>query len=631
MSRVETAETTAPDAVAAADAAPGAPGAVEGITADRPDGVGAGAPGRRGARLDVAALELLLARSVEFAPSRLMTLDRGEAFPAGACRVLDGAGLQRWYVPARFGGSLDDYGTLLGLLRTVAAHDLSVAVAHAKTFLGGACVWTAGSAPQADAAAVDAARALARQIEAGTVVAWGLTEPDRGADLLAGELVADRVAGGYRLTGVKWPVNNASRADIVTVLARTGQPGDPRGYSVLVVDTREVRSGAVRRLPKERTHGIRGADISGIAFDGVEVAAECLVGGEGAGLELVLASLQFTRLVCAGLSLGAADHALRLAEEFADERVLYGRTVASLPHARRTLGELRGGRALAEAVALFTARAAHTLTGELSVYSAVAKALVPTLVDEVVEKAGELLGARAFLTVEHADGAFQKLERDHRIVGIFDGSTFVNRHALIRQFPRLAAAAAPEGRDEAGVRAAAGLGAPLPEPGPVSLVSRTGCSLLRSLPEAVAALCAGTAEGPGEVLAAGAPAAAAMARQVLAHAERLLRELAELGPQRGEVEPELFALAERYEVCVAAAAAIRLHVDGGWADGRVLAGALAAAVVRLEPAGTGAAPSAAGLVGAVFDDLGLDRAPAPAAAGPRVLVAASARAGEEAR
>ena len=62
--------------------------------------------------------------------------------------------------------------------------------------------------------------------------------------------------------------------------------------------------------PRLRTHGIRGADISGIDFASTRVDADALIGAPGQGLELVLKSLQLTRTLCSALSLGSADQAI---------------------------------------------------------------------------------------------------------------------------------------------------------------------------------------------------------------------------------------------------------------------------------------------------------------------------------
>lgn len=362
-----------------------------------------------------------------FSTVTLAELDREEEFPADACARLDHLGLPSYYVPVRFGGGLRSHEQLLLLWRAVARHDMTVAVAHAKTYLGSVCVWLAGRPDQA--------RRLAGQVLAGDAVSWGLTERDHGSDLLSGEMTGRATAGGWCLNGEKWPINNATRGQSITVLARTEPTGGARGFSVLLVDKRQLPPETFRHAAKIRTHGIRGADISGISFHDAELPADAIIGEPGQGIEIVLKALQLTRTVSVGLSVGAAEHALRLGVDFARQRELYGHRLADLRRVRRLLGRAATSVLLAEVVSLVAARSAHAMTAEMSVVSAVAKSYVPTLVDRMVADIGELLGARAFLMDVYADGAFQKLERDHRIVGIFDGSTIVNKNAVINQFP----------------------------------------------------------------------------------------------------------------------------------------------------------------------------------------------------
>jgi alkylation response protein AidB-like acyl-CoA dehydrogenase len=517
-----------------------------------------------------------------FSPRRVAELDRAEEFPDEVCRLLDALGVPAWYVPERFGGALTDHSGLVRLMREVAGRDLTAAVAHAKTFLGAACVFVAAQRPGAAPGDLALARWLGAQVRAGLVVSWGLTEREHGSDLLAGELTATPDAGGYRLRGAKWLINNATRSDAICLLARTSPGGGARGYSLLLVDKRRLAPGSYRCLPKVPTHGIRGADISGIEFTDALVPADALVGQPGEGLETVLKALQLTRTVATALSLGAADHALRLTVGYVTRRELYSQRLVELPHVRRTLGGVAAGLFVAESLALFGARAAHALPAEMSVYSAVAKAFLPALVDELVAECGELLGARAFLTDVYEHGAFQKLQRDHRIVGIFDGNMFVNRSALISHFPRLAGGWHRQVRQEDRVWLAADLHAPLPEPGALELFSRDGCSLTQSLPSIV-----------DRMRDAGAPPPVMdLAGQILAQCERLHAELAALPPQGVAASAEAFALAYRYELCVAAAAATAVWVANRhryrqpwWRGALWLEAALTLLADRLAPPG----------------------------------------------
>lgn len=508
-------------------------------------------------------LESLLTEDAAFTIEALTELDALEEFPGDAVRALDAGGLPAHYVLPPDA----DLSETVRLLRAVARRDLTVAIAHGKTFLGTAPVWVAGTPDQA-------AR-LAARVHAGEAVCWALTERHHGADLLASDTTAVAQANlemegstrtGWRLTGEKWLINNATRASLACVLARTDPAGGARGFSLFLVDKARLPDGAWRDLPKIRTHGIRGADISGFTLTDAPVPADALVGAEGDGIAVVLKTLQLTRVACTALSLGAADHALRLARDFATERVLYGRRLADVPHVRRILGRAAAATLTAEAVSALSARSVHTLPSELGVISAITKAYVPTLTQDTLGSLGELLGVRGFLTSSPGVG-FAKLERDHRICTVFDGSTVVNRAALLNQMPRLARQLKRRTTDNEGLRAAADLTAPLPpfDRDRLSLLSAGGCSAVQALPDLARRI---QEEGP--------PGAGGLADRLLAELDRMEGELADFVPVAGGLPSTAFALAECYERAYAAAAVLllwrenpslrtgRLGADGLW-------------------------------------------------------------------
>lgn len=485
-----------------------------------------------------------------FDPARLLELDRQERFPDLECALLDRCGAPRAYLPPEWGGATGGLPETVEVLRAVARHDVTVAVAHGKTFLGTAPIWVAGSHGQREWAA--------REVLGSTAFSWGLTEPDRGSDLLSGRLTAGSDPAGWRLDGAKWPVNNATRGRVCTVLARTDPAGGPRGFGLFVVDKSTLSHGSWRCLPKQPTHGVRGADISGIAFEGAVVGDDALVGRPGSGVETVLSALQLTRTVCTALTLGAAGQALRLGLGFAAERQLYGTTLLRLPQARHLLGAAASSLLLAEAASAVAARCAHALPGEMSVVSSVVKAGVPDWGQDAIDTVAELLGVRGFLVGHPAYGAFEKLERDHRVAAVFDGTTAVNRNALINQFPTLARRFADRRCARDGLRVAADPAAPLPDLDhrELRLISRDGCSLVQALPDALSELATRATSGgehgrvPDRVVH--------LAELLEGEARRLLSHVAALSPTPREVPTEAFELARRYEVCFAAAAAVHL-------------------------------------------------------------------------
>jgi alkylation response protein AidB-like acyl-CoA dehydrogenase len=496
-------------------------------------------------------------------------LDEDEAFPAGTVAALTSFGLHRYYVPAEYGGLLRDYESAAALVRAVAGRDLTAAIAHGKTFLGSVCVWVAGDERQA--------RRLASDVSKGMAVAWGLTERAHGSDLLGGELTATPSTdgtGGVRLDGEKWLINNATRGELLCVLARSDPAGGPRGFSLYLADKKRIDPTSFQPLPKVRTIGIRGADISGFRLDGLVVDADDdRVGPAGHGLEIVLKALQLTRTLCPALSLGAGDHALRVAVGFAERRMLYGRRLAELPDAARTLAECYADHLLGEALAVVATRGIQALPGEMSVLSAAVKYLIPVRTEDLIARLRRLLGARAWLCdvagtdTEGGDivpgaGDFQKLERDHRIVSLFDGSTVVNLNSLISQFPALIRASRKPRDPAPGFRAAVDLSRDLPalDRGRLRLAVGSGVSLLHSLD--------GSA-GRAAALAAGEPALAPHARAVHRlrdRAEDLLTRLASAVTPPG-IPAEAFDQADRLAHVLAGAAATALWLENRAAFG----------------------------------------------------------------
>lgn len=471
---------------------------------------------------------------VSFSYEHCARLDAAEEFPARIIQLLNEWGLHRHYVPVELGGALQDYVTPSQLIRAVARRDLTVAIAHGKTFLGCASAWAAPVTGRT--------RVLAGKVLGGHPVSWGLTERDHSSDLLADEVTADAVTGGYRISGEKWMINNATEGRVVTVLARSHRAAGARGFDVFVVDKDEITPGSFRCLPKVHTDGIRGADISGISFDGALVPATARLGEPGSGLQIVLKGLQLTRTLSSALSLGAGDHALGLAMSLACNRSLSGNDLLQLPRTRRALADAYADHLLNEALAMTATRAIHTMPQELGLLSAVVKYLLPTRTDKMIGELGRYLGVRSQL----AGGRFEKLARDHRIAGILDGNTVVNLHAIINAFPMITR------RTEACEEGTFDLSRQLPpfDHTRLTLISKHGSGIIRALPELASQLAELARAQP--VLTP----VAQLADTLRERSERLLAEVAEHLPVRVRAPRRAFALAEQFALDLAATSAI---------------------------------------------------------------------------
>ncbi|HYL97466.1 MAG TPA: acyl-CoA dehydrogenase family protein, partial [Blastocatellia bacterium] len=257
-----------------------------------------------------------------FSYERSIELDELEEFPEELRSLLGDWGVPRYYVPVEYGGALSAFDELLFLTRVISRRDLTVAIAMGQIYLGAVHVWIDGSVAQR--------RLVSDLIRSNKQMAFALTERAHGSDVRATDTEAAKVENGFLLSGEKWLINNGSRASALTVFAKTSANEGSAGLSVFLVVKAFLDESSYSHLPKIRTLGIRGADISGVRFHECLLAADALVGSLGGGLETALKGLMITRTLCSGFSLGAWDAALRLTLEFALERKLYGGAVLDI-------------------------------------------------------------------------------------------------------------------------------------------------------------------------------------------------------------------------------------------------------------------------------------------------------------
>lgn len=243
---------------------------------------------------------------------------------------------------------------------------------------------------------------------------YAMTEPDvPGTDpFLTATRATREPDGSWRLTGRKWFTSGAGGADLVTVLARTdGAPPDRDGLSLFLVPTASPGFRLVRELP------VLGASGQWeIAFDGVRVPADHLVGARGAALAVAGERLQLGRTLRCLRWLGQAQRAFDLMAARAVTRTGSRGPLSSQQlvqrHVFESLLALRTTRPLVhEAVARLAAgEDAHVEVG-------LAKVAAARTLQQVVDAAIQVHGAAGL----GPDTALPALLRTGRAARILDG------------------------------------------------------------------------------------------------------------------------------------------------------------------------------------------------------------------
>ncbi|SDZ19768.1 Acyl-CoA dehydrogenase [Micromonospora pattaloongensis] len=346
--------------------------------------------------------------------SRSVEEDERDEMPWHAMDALRSWQFPGFLVPQAFGGRLHSFQELFAMCRTIARRDLRLAVSFGTTLLGANPVWLWGDDRQR--------RWLAGRLLAGDLGSFAMSERDHGSDLAGCQVSARRVGDRYVLNGEKWPVGNATRGAFCTLYVTTG----PRQFSLLLVDKARLPAERHHNSPGVPTVGLRGHDLSGIAFTDCPVPADALLGPPGAGIPQTLKTLQITRTLIAALSLGSLDTALRVAYAHARGRRLYGAPITALPAIRDILVRAYLDLIIGECVSIPAVRAITEAPERLSLWSAIVKYFVPVTVERALADLNTVLSARGYLRDTVPARTFQKLHRDQAIASIFEGTTHVN-------------------------------------------------------------------------------------------------------------------------------------------------------------------------------------------------------------
>lgn len=257
------------------------------------------------------------------------------------------------------------------------------------------------------------------------------TEPAAGSDLGAVRTRAVRLGDIYRISGTKTWITHAARADLMTLLARTGGGSDHRGLSIFLAS--KPRGGDEDPFP---VVGISGGEIPVIGYRGMreyemaftdfEVSAADLLGGtEGNGFRQLMRSLEAARIQTAARSVGVAQNALELGATYAASRRQFGHNIVEFPRVAGKLAWMAVETMLARQLTYFAARAkddAH----RCDVEAGMAKLLAARVAWSNADSALQIHGGNGYAE----EYAISRVLCDARILNIFEGTAEIQANVV---------------------------------------------------------------------------------------------------------------------------------------------------------------------------------------------------------
>ncbi len=239
----------------------------------------------------------------------------GQGYDKGAWSEMAELGFAGVLVPEEFGGSGFGYVGLGQVLeaqgRTIAASPLL-----STAMVGASALILNGTQAQKEA--------YLPKIASGELLVALAVDETAHHDPEQIKLQAKKSGAGYTLSGEKRYVVDGGDAGLLIVAARTsGNAGDATGITLFLVpvDAKGVTRTVLKTLDAHAA--------ANIAFDGVEVGADAVLGAVDAGHAALEGILDRARIGLAAEMLGASDAAFEMTAEYLKVRKQFGQLIGS--------------------------------------------------------------------------------------------------------------------------------------------------------------------------------------------------------------------------------------------------------------------------------------------------------------
>ena len=346
-------------------------------------------------------------------------LDRDAVYPSELIRRLGALGFMGMCIPQEFGGAGTDFVSYVIAMEEISKAWASLSVVMSvNNSLICAPILRFGTAEQKN-------RYLAPLARGKWLGCYALTEPGAGSDAGSIQTRAKRVGADYVLTGNKIFTTNGSHAHIALVYAVTDPSKGKKGISAFLVET-NTAGFVVGKL--EDKLGLRSSDTASITLDNCHVPKINLLGKEGDGFRIALATLDAGRVGIAAQALGIAQACLDESLAHAQERQQFGQPIANFQAIQWMLADMSTEIDAARLMtyrAAWLAQAGKTITKE----AAMAKLFASEACNRIAYKALQIHGGYGYIK----DFAVERFFRDARITTLYEGTSEIQRLVIARR------------------------------------------------------------------------------------------------------------------------------------------------------------------------------------------------------
>jgi acyl-CoA dehydrogenase len=253
--------------------------------------------------------------------------------------------------------------------------------------------------------------------------AFAVSEPEAGSDPASMRTFAERDGDEWVINGQKNWITNAGVADFYVVFAKTDRENRRISAFVVESDREGVDPGKL-----EHKLGIKGSPTGSPTFTDVRVPAGNLIGQEGKGLSVALATLERTRLGAAAQAVGIAQGATDYAARYARERIAFGQPIIEMQGLQFKLADMETRTAAARELLYKACAKADRGEPDLAKYSSMAKLFASDTAMAVTVEAIQVLGGYGYVN----EYPVERMMRDAKITQIYEGTNEIQRVVIAR-------------------------------------------------------------------------------------------------------------------------------------------------------------------------------------------------------
>jgi butyryl-CoA dehydrogenase len=339
--------------------------------------------------------------------------DRKERFDTELVQMIAEMGFLGAIVPEEYGGRGIDYRTYGLIVEEVGRGDSAMrTVVSVVTSLVCSSIVRWGSEDQKR-------RWLPELCSGEALGCFGLTEPDTGSDASNLKTRAERIEGGWRITGAKMWISLGNYARLALTFAQTEPEDGHHGIACFLVPTDS------EGFSSQEIHGklgLKGADTAELSLDGVEVPDDALMGEVGDGFKIAMSALDSGRFSVAAGCVGICQGCLDASVSYAKERQQFGRSIASFQLVQELIADIV---VQTEAARGLVWRAAWLKdTGQPNTAeTSIAKLYATEAAVECANRAIQVHGGSGYVD----DYPVERYLRDARVTTLYEGTSQIHK------------------------------------------------------------------------------------------------------------------------------------------------------------------------------------------------------------